>query len=64
MLKKDPKSMSRGVRRMPFRKSLKRDDWEPSEAAMAVKNQWDEVRKSGGKTSFAKDSDQISVPES
>ena len=49
---------------MPFRKPLKRDDWEPSEAAMAVKNQWNEVRKSGGKTSFSKDSDQVSVPES
>ena len=64
MLKKDPKSMGRGVRRMPFRKSLKRDDWEPSDAAMAVKNQWNDVRKSGGKTSFAKDSDQVSLPES
>ena len=64
MLKKDPKSMGRGVRRMPFRKPLKRDDWEPSEAAMAVKKQWNEVRKSGGKTSFSKDSDQVSVPKS
>jgi hypothetical protein len=49
---------------MPFRKSLKRDDWEPSEAAMAVKSQWNGVRKSGGKTSFAKDSDKVSLPES
>ena len=56
--------MGRGVRRMPFRKSLKRDDWEPSKEAMAVKRQWNDVRKSGGKTSFTKDSDQVSVPES
>jgi len=64
MLKKDPKSMGRGVRRMPFRKAMKRDDWEPSSEAMAVKKQWDGIRKGGGKTSFAEDSDQISIPKS
>ena len=64
MLKKDEKSMGRGVRRMPFRKALKRDDWEPSKEAMAVKEQWNLIRKGGGKTSFAEDSDQISIPKS
>ena len=64
MLRKDPKSMGRGVRRMPFRNALKRDDWEPSSEAMAVKEQWNSVRKGGGKTSFAEDSDKISIPKS
>ena len=64
MLRKDPKSMGRGVRRMPFRKALKRDDWEPSKQATDVKNQWNEVRKSGAKTSFAEDSDLVSIPKS
>ena len=48
--------MGRGVRRMPFRKALKRDDWEPSNEAMAIKEQWNIIRKGGGKTSFAEDS--------
>ena len=56
--------MGRGVRRMPFRKALKRDDWEPSSEAMAVKEQWNSIRKGGGKTSFTEDSDQISIPKS
>ena len=63
MLEKDGKSMGRGVRRMPFRKALKRDDWEPSNEAMAIKEQWNIIRKGGGKTSFAEDSDHISIPE-
>ena len=63
MLEKDGKSMGRGVRRMPFRKALKRDDWEPSNEAMAIKEQWNIIRKGGGKTSFAEDSDRISIPE-
>ena len=45
--------MGRGVRRMPFRKALKRDDWEPSSEAMAVKDEWKEIRSSGGKVSFS-----------
>ena len=53
MLEKDPKSMGRGVRRMPFRKALKRDDWEPSSEAMAVKDEWKEIRSSGGNVSFS-----------
>jgi hypothetical protein len=30
---------------------------------MAVKEQWNLIRKGGGKTSFAEDSDQISIPK-
>ena len=52
MLEKDEKALSRGVRRMPFRKALKRDVWEPSPAAVAVGERWDNVRRSGGKTAF------------
>lgn len=63
MLRKDPNSMGRGVRRMPFRKALKRDNWEPSDEANLVKEQWNNVRKSGGKTSFKEDSDRVSIPE-
>jgi hypothetical protein len=64
MLEKDSKAMGRGVRRMPFRKALKRDVWEQSDEAIAVGNGWDEARKGGGKTSFAEDSDSPSVPDS
>tara|TARA_B100001113_G_C21118492_1_gene626350 strand:- start:1983 stop:3287 length:1305 start_codon:yes stop_codon:yes gene_type:complete len=63
MLKKDPKSMGRGIRRMPFRKGLKRDDWKPSEAAELVAKQWKNIRSQGGKTSFENDSDIASIPE-
>lgn len=59
MLVKDPKAMGRGVRRMPFRAALKRDEWEPSEQANQIKAQWDEIRRGGGHVSFseAKDSE-------
>jgi len=55
MLVKDPKAHGRGVRRMPFRKALKRDVWEPSAAAVAIGNQWDSVRRGGGHVSFSDD---------
>lgn len=64
MLEKDSKAMGRGIRRMPFRKALKRDVWEQSDEAIAVGNNWDEARKGGGNTSFAEDSDSPSVPDS
>jgi flavin-dependent dehydrogenase len=63
MLVRDPKAMGRGVRRMPFRKALKRDVWEQSEDAINVGNIWNNIRKKGGKTSFVNDSDSTSVPE-
>jgi hypothetical protein len=37
---------------MPFRKSLKRDLWEPTNKALEVGAQWNLVRKGGGKLSF------------
>jgi hypothetical protein len=61
MLQKDSKAMGRGVRRMPFRKAKSRDVWEQSPEAAAIGQQWDEVRRGGGKTSFANDSDEASI---
>ena len=57
MLQNDANAMGRGVRRMPFRKALKRDVWEQSEAAKAVGAQWDAARRKGGETSFANDTE-------
>jgi hypothetical protein len=57
MLKGDSKAMGRGVRRLPFRKAKKRDIWEQSENAQKVGERWNEVRRSGGNTSFSESSD-------
>ena len=56
MLVKDPKSMGRGVRRMPFRKALKRDVWQQSNEAEEISKEWEKIRRSGGKTSFKEES--------
>ena len=58
---KDPKAMGRGVRRMPFRKAKSRDVWEQSPEAASIGEQWNEVRRGGGKVSFANDSDESSI---
>ncbi len=63
MLVKDPKAMGRGVRRMPFRKALKRDVWQQSNQAEEISKQWNEVRRSGGKTSFNDDSESKPLSE-
>ena len=57
MLRKDPKAMGRGVRRLPFRKAKKRDIWQESESAREVSQRWDGIRRSGGRTSFSETSD-------
>ena len=57
MLVRDDKAMGRGVRRMPFRAALRRDVWEPSSEAVAVKDQWEQVRRQGGHTSFVNDNE-------
>ncbi|MDE0857793.1 MAG: NAD(P)-binding protein [Candidatus Poseidoniaceae archaeon] len=57
MLQSDPKAMGRGVRRMPFRKALKRDAWVQSEAAAAIGKEWDAARRKGGATSFTDDAE-------
>jgi len=57
MLRKDAKAMGRGVRRLPFRKAMKRDNWEQSSSAIEVGNRWNKIRRSGGRTSFSESSD-------
>ena len=52
MLKRKKLDDGRVVSRMPFRKALKRDIWEPSAKAVSIGKQWDDIRKSGAKTSF------------
>ena len=52
MLAKGSTSDGRSYLRMPFRKALKRDDWEPSAEAKLVAAQWKNVQSVGGKTSF------------
>ena len=52
MLRRKRLDDGRFVNRMPFRKALKRDNWEPSIEALEIGKQWDKVRKSGANTSF------------
>ena len=52
MLRKKILSDGRVVHRMPFRKPLNRDIWEPSERARKIREEWNSVRKGGGKLSF------------
>jgi hypothetical protein len=52
MLRKKILDDGRMVHRMPFRKSLKRDIWEPSPEALEVGAQWNHIRKGGGNLSF------------
>ncbi|MDP6906497.1 MAG: NAD(P)-binding protein [Candidatus Thalassarchaeaceae archaeon] len=55
MLRKKKLKDGRRVLHMPFRKSLKRDNWEPSTRAEEIGAQWKTHRKSGGSTSFGAD---------
>ncbi|MAS80137.1 MAG: hypothetical protein CMA28_00720 [Euryarchaeota archaeon] len=57
MLRKNKLGDGRIVYRMPFRKSLKRDDWEQSLEAEIVGNQWKSIQKSGGSLSFTESED-------
>ena len=52
MLRKKSLDDGRVVYRMPFRKPLKRDSWEPSQKAEQVGIQWKNVRKEGANLSF------------
>ena len=56
MLRRKDLSDGRVVHRMPFRKSLKRDSWDPSIEAERVREQWKSTRSKGGDVSF-KESD-------
>ena len=52
MLRKTKAGDGRTIHRMPFRKSLKRDNWEPSSRAMEIAEEWRNIQKGGGKVSF------------
>ena len=52
MLRRKQLADGRVVSRMPFRKSLARDVWEPSPRAEEIGDEWDSVRRVGGRTSF------------
>lgn len=64
MLKKHISKDGRKMRRMPFRKRLKRDTWEPSERAVEIAEEWDKIKRKGGKVSFSEDSDSKTISES
>ena len=55
MLKKETTKDGRKVRRLPFRKDLKRDRWTMSSEAEDVGRLWEEKRRSGGSTSFSEE---------
>jgi len=52
MLRKKSLPDGRFVFRMPFRKSLRRDSWEPSPEASQIAEQWRLTQRSGGGESF------------
>jgi flavin-dependent dehydrogenase len=53
MLRRKQLKDGRTVHRLPFRKSLGRDVWEPSARGNEIGAQWDAIRRSGGNTSFS-----------
>ena len=52
MLRKKNLADGRKVRRMPFRRSLSRDDWHPSDRAVEIGEEWKSVQRGGGRESF------------
>ncbi len=55
MLRKIDLEDGRTAKRLPFRPALKRDDWQPSDAAKRVAEQWRQCRVGGGSVSFESD---------
>jgi hypothetical protein len=55
MLKKVDVSDGRVIHRLPYRKALKRDVWDPSEQALAVEKEWKQSRKVGSTVSFTEE---------
>ncbi len=53
MLRRKQLKDGRMVSRMPFRKSLSRDVWEPSARAIEIGEEWKSIQRGGGQTSFA-----------
>jgi len=52
MLRKKTLPDGRDVLRMPFRKALRRDSWEPSDEAVKIGEEWRAIQRSGGAQSF------------
>ena len=52
MLRKKKLKDGRDIRRMPFRTSLSRDRWEPSDRALEIAEEWKSVQRTGGNLSF------------
>ena len=57
MLRRKQLKDGRMVSRMPFRKSLPRDVWEPSARAIEIGEEWKSIQRGGGQTSFAENED-------
>ena len=53
MLRRKQLKDGRMVSRMPFRKSLSRDVWEPSARAIEIGEEWKSIQRGGRQTSFA-----------
>ncbi|MEE2630379.1 MAG: NAD(P)-binding protein [Candidatus Thermoplasmatota archaeon] len=53
MLRKKKLKDGRDIRRMPFRTSLSRDRWEPSDRALEIAEEWKSVQRTGGNLSFS-----------
>jgi flavin-dependent dehydrogenase len=52
MLSRKKLEDGRTVHRMPFRKALRRDVWEPSARATEISEEWRAIQRHGGKKSF------------
>jgi Mg-chelatase subunit ChlD len=52
MLRRKQMDDGRTVSRMPFRKPLARDVWEPTKQAEEIGQQWKEIQRGGAGISF------------
>ena len=57
MLRRKRMDDGRIVSRMPFRKSLSRDIWEPTVRAEEIGQQWKQIQRGGGAISFSESDD-------
>lgn len=57
MLRRKRMDDGRTVSRMPFRKSLARDIWEPTVRAEEIGQQWKQIQRGGGAISFSESDD-------
>ena len=57
MLRRKQMDDGRTVSRMPFRKPLARDVWEPTKQAEEIGQQWKQIQRGGGAISFSESDD-------